>query len=272
MKYKMIVSDFDDTLLRSDDTIGERTTAAIKKYVQAGGVFTISTGRMHKSILQRLPELGLDQISIPLMSFQGAMIVDSLSGEEILSQEISKDILYKIAVECEKLGVYYQIYSFTELFVEKVNDLNTLYADKVKVELTEVGNLIEFIKNTNQKLIKLLIVEEKDKIDKLAEHFTNTFVGDVTFFVSHPTLLECVSVNAGKGNGIRFAAEKLGIGIDEVIAIGDSMNDYSMVEAVGLGVAVANARGELREIAGFIAADNDNDGVGEVIELFGFLE
>lgn len=63
-------------------------------------------------------------------------------------------------------------------------------------------------------------------------------------------------------------AERLGLALDEVMAVGDSGNDLTMLEAAGLGVAMGNATEEIKQAADVITADNNHDGVAEAIEKY----
>ena len=81
MKYKLIFSDFDGTLLRSDGTIGKKSADAIRDYVRRGGNFVVCTGRMNSGINEKwCRHLGIDGERIPFVGFQGAYI-ESRDGE-----------------------------------------------------------------------------------------------------------------------------------------------------------------------------------------------
>ena len=71
-----------------------------------------------------------------------------------------------------------------------------------------------------------------------------------------------------KGSALRFLAQHFGCSIEATIAIGDSWNDHDMVEAAGLGVAMANAVEPLKKVADFITLSNNEDGVKAVIDQF----
>ena len=85
---------------------------------------------------------------------------------------------------------------------------------------------------------------------------------------SRPTFLELNNPDGNKGVALKVLAEKLGLSRDELIAIGDNQIDASMIEYAGLGAAVGNALPEIKDIADYISADNNNEGVTEVIEKF----
>lgn len=265
MKYKMITSDFDDTLLRSDNTISQRTKDAIVAYVKAGGVFTISTGRMHESIQKRLIDAGIDNMSFPLISFQGALVTDSITREHIYEKPMDKELALAFARECERMGLYYHCYSFDTLYVKSITEENEFYCKVCDIEAKEVGDLIEFIQKTDIVIAKMLVIESEQNMPETLKTMISRFP-QANIVTSNPRLLEIVNKDAGKGNTLLRVAKSLGIKGEECIAIGDSMNDYSMIEAAGLGVAVDNACDALKKIAGLITTSNNEEGVAKILE------
>ena len=85
---------------------------------------------------------------------------------------------------------------------------------------------------------------------------------------SRPTFLELNNPEGNKGVALKVLAEKLGLSQDELIAIGDNQIDAPMIEYAGLGVAVGNALDEIKAISQYVSADNNHEGVTEVIEKF----
>ena len=78
--------------------------------------------------------------------------------------------------------------------------------------------------------------------------------------------LEISSVYANKGNGLRWLAGHLGISMEQVMALGDSDNDITMLRMAGLGVAMENAAQEIKEAADEVTSSNEEDGVAQAIE------
>ncbi len=80
-----------------------------------------------------------------------------------------------------------------------------------------------------------------------------------------------VDENVSKGKALQFIAEKLGIDVKKIVAIGDSENDIEMFEVAGIGVAVANADVRLKEVADVVTSKPDGDGVVEALEFLGLI-
>ena len=267
MKYKLAISDFDGTLLRDDDTISPRTVSAIKNFLQNGGVFTVATGRMIRSIHARLPDLGLGDIPIPLMGHQGALVIDSVTGEELIRKDLSNDSAIALVKECIERGLYVQIYVDPErLLVAKYDKISEAYHKATRIRAEEVGCLVQYLQRTRVSCNKILAVADPDKSLDIMRQLESKYP-DIMFSISHPTFVEMVNGESGKGNAARFVARRMGIGMDEVVGFGDSINDISLIGAVGRGIAVANARDELKAVADEVSQyTNNQDCVARVLE------
>jgi Cof subfamily protein (haloacid dehalogenase superfamily) len=102
------------------------------------------------------------------------------------------------------------------------------------------------------------------------ESILRTYLGrDITLFTSKPYMLEILPPETNKGTALARVAETLGIHKDEVLAIGDSMNDEAMLRWAGLGVAMVNGDERIKSLADLVTdRSNDDDGVAEVIDRY----
>ena len=137
IKYPLIVSDFDGTLVNDDGTITESNKIAINEYIAAGGVFAISTGRMPAGILPRAKELGLKGI---VCCCQGANILDIESGEMIMEGRISPETTYAICKKMEDLGLHIHVYDSWEFYC---NDGQRTYA---RIYVVQQLRLLQFVR------------------------------------------------------------------------------------------------------------------------------
>jgi hydroxymethylpyrimidine pyrophosphatase-like HAD family hydrolase len=102
------------------------------------------------------------------------------------------------------------------------------------------------------------------------ERLLRTFLGDeIGLFTSKPYFLEIMPRGVNKGSALAIVAERLGIGREAVMAVGDSMNDEAMIRWAGVGVAMRNGDERLKRVAGLVtASSNDEDGVADLIESY----
>ena len=124
----------------------------------------------------------------------------------------------------------------------------------------------------NEEPIKLLIIDEPDNIARYRIYFQRLLSDVLQVYISRPNYLEFTNIEATKGNALAQLGRMLGVSRKEMIAIGDSYNDISMLEYAGLGVAMGNAPDNVKSHAGFITGSNDEDGVAEAVEKFVLME
>jgi len=116
---------------------------------------------------------------------------------------------------------------------------------------------------------KLLIPGDPILLAPLEKLFRAYLDDDVTLFTSKPYFLEILPARTDKGTALARVAEFLGIRREEVLAVGDSMNDEAMLRWAGTGVAMVNGDDRIKAIADFVTErTNDDDGIAEVIEKY----
>lgn len=262
MKYKLVAVDLDDTLLSPDLKITERVKKATAAARASGVHFTISTGRMFCSAVPFARELDID---IPLITYQGALVKNSLSGEVLLYRPLPLACAREIIARVHRLGYHLNGYLDDRLLVERDTPEGRRYAAFSGVEAEVVGDFLEFF---DRDPIKVLAISEEPLLDRLSSELGPLYKGKVHIAKSKPHFLEFSHPRATKGDALEFLARRFGIKREEIIAVGDSYNDLEMLEYAGLGVAVANAREEVKKKAGYVTEASYSDGVVEVLEKF----
>lgn len=267
MKYKLIVSDLDDTLLNDKLGYSSKLVEAIDEYVAAGGIFTVATGRMTKPMLDISRALKLKGEAI---SYQGAVICDIESGRIISQTCIPNPTAIEVCNYLEGLGEYYQVYEDDHILVKRCTHYSELYNKYALCRFEEHGEgLIEYIKNSGLCPVKIMIMENPSNIDRHIKELEGVFGDKLLINTSKKWLIEMVNKDISKGKAVAALAAKHGITSDEVICIGDSLNDISMIQYAGLGVCVANGDNYLKTVADYVCPSNNEDGVAHVIYKFG---
>ena len=267
MKYKVIALDFDGTILRSDGTVSERTKKAINDFKEKGGKVFLCTGRMFNSIRVEADKVGL---SGDIYCYQGAALYDSKTGARKTHTPISNKYLIDICKYFEERNLYFQTYLDDIVFCQKFTEAGDYYYKNFsKGARVATGiPLSEYLtKHPESRPTKILAILNPDEVLGHIDALNEKFGTSVQAMCSNPEFLEVVSNRAGKGNAILNYCKQCGVDVDECIAFGDSINDISMIKTAGVGVAVENARDELKEVADYVCPSNDNDGVAEVIEM-----
>ena len=271
MKYKVILCDFDGTLVTTDKRLTDYTIQTVKEYVKRGGIFIICTGRMHISAVEYTKTLGTDHQQISVVNMQGASIIDK-NGKSLYSEYLNKDTAIKVIEYFENKGEYVHIYDENYVLIEDYHEINLNYQRLCNVPLKKVGKISEFVKNNDYNCIKVLAVIPPEKVDFYLKEFDKMNLTDAQYFMASRSYFETVSAKAGKEVGLKKVCEILGINREEVMAFGDNGNDIGLLKEAGFGVAVANAREEVKAVADYICDSNDNDGVAKAIRKFCFNE
>lgn len=263
MRYKLVVSDFDGTLLRRDDTLSERTVAAIREYVRLGGKFVISTGRSYASIRKRLGELGINE-HFPVMSCQGAISCDWIDGRVHTLIPIPLKAAEEFLRRVTDQGLIGQLYTGEEIYASHYDWRNEEYFLRNRLEPIVKPDICKFVYECDKPPLKVLCLIPAADRERLLHELGQ--ISGIKVFASHPQLIEGVSEKAGKENGLLATAESFGIPRAQTVAIGDELNDLEMIRTAGLGVAMANAVDEVKSAADYVTGDCDDDGVAVVLE------
>ncbi len=270
INYKMIVSDFDGTLVQGDGNVSEKNIKAINEYIDAGGIFVISTGRVPAAILSRARELGLKGL---ISCCQGTIILDIESGNMLFDQRLPEKTTIDACREMEKLGLHIHAYDLWEYY-SNIQDEMLMYYEKItetKASLVLNEKLSDFLLKKKMGAYKLLAMVLPEDNAKIVAKLKEANIPDCDITKSAKFLVEIVNDKCSKGSAVSFLSKHYGIEIEKTVGIGDNYNDISMIEAVGLGVAVANAEDALKQRADYVCENsNEQSAIAEVIEKFGF--
>ena len=271
IKNKLIVSDFDGTLITSSHTVPEDVKSAINEYVACGGIFAVCTGRMISSILPRVRELGLKGL---VVGYEGAAIAEIESGKFLKKDGLPFDRAAEVCDVIHACGFSINTYSDEVLYtdINKDNPYLMRYERITGISAVKVeGAMSEFLRKNKlvcQKVTSIVMPEDREKIySVLLEKFGSAL--DVT--CSADVLVEVAPYNCNKGEAVKFLSEYYNVPLSSSVAIGDNLNDVSMIKVAGTGVAVGNAVEGLKSVADYVTVSNNDSAVAKIIEKFGFI-
>lgn len=263
--YKLIAIDMDGTLLRHDKTISERTKAVIEQARAKGVRIVLASGRPLEGLEGYLDTLKLVTEEDYVISFNGA-IVQNVATKKIIGRTTLKGQDLKELYEVSKqLGV--NIHAFSKDGC--VTPVMTTYS-KLEGEINDIPvHVIDYNQvDSNEEMIKIMMVDEPDKLQKAVDQLPKQLYEKYTVVRSAPYFLEFLNKAVNKGEGVRALAEHLEIKREEIMTFGDAGNDWHMIEFAGMGIAMGNAFPEVKEIANYVTGTNEEDGVAEAIEKF----
>ena len=285
--YKLIAIDLDGTLLNSYGQVSERNREALKKAQEQGIEIVLASGRSTNSVKNIAKDLENNNYVI---CGNGSLIYDLQKEEIIYDKFIDRKKALQIIQICEQNSIYYNVYT-ENMVIAKTLSNNVLFyhhenankPDNKKTKINLVDNIYDYIQSLeNENILKFTISDQSNiifnSIIKKLREVKNIDVLDVAH-MSRKVIksgteeieiayyyTEITSENVDKWNSIEWLIERLNINKDEVIAIGDNVNDKLMIENAGLGVAMGNSAPYIKEIADKVVANNNEDGVAETIE------
>ncbi len=270
IKYPLIVSDFDGTLVNEDGTISQENKDAISAYVAAGGAFAISTGRMPSGILSRARELGLKGM---VSCCQGAIIVDIESENVILEGRIPYETTLAAVEKMEDMGLHIHVYGLWDYYCNMDDYALKIYenAVKSKAKLILDRKMSDFVRENRFSSYKILAMVAAEDSERVIDELSKANFEGCGITKSSDFLVEVVNTQYSKGTAVEFLADYYHTTVDKTVAIGDQRNDVAMIERAGVGVAVKNADQALKDKADVVLEYTNEEGaVAKVIERFGY--
>ncbi|MDI7247634.1 MAG: Cof-type HAD-IIB family hydrolase [Bacillota bacterium] len=264
---RLVAIDVDFTLIGSDLKISERTRAAIRAAAEAGCVVTLASGRMFRATAPFAEDLGIDT---PLITYDGALIKTARTREVISHRPVPLEHAKDVVAYAQHEGLHLNVYMDDTLYVERHDEEALSYMAHAKVGAIAVGDLAAFVKRAPTKL--LIITASKEDMDRRLPEFKARFGDRLHVVRSMPRYVEFTAAEVSKGSALAILSRYLGVARSEVMALGDSENDISMLEFAGVGVAVGNAADEVKKAADYVAQGENGDGVAEAIARFVFDE
>ena len=263
---RLLALDIDGTLVNETRQVPERTRDIVVAAVRAGVRVSLVTGRMPSSALRFAAQM---RLSDPIVGYQGAVVReirapgDPRPGRLLYHEPVSStgalaavrwahsrglgahvNLLERFIIQGDDPR-WPEYQAFLGGLAHRVDDLFSVLGKPVS-KVTAVGE---------PPLPGLLLDEARAVVGHLAQPT-----------MSHPRFLEFVAPGVNKGRAVRWLARRQGIPLEQVMAIGDQLNDLEMVAAVGHGVAMANAPEALKARARYIAPSVLEEGAADVIE------
>ncbi len=264
--YKLLVIDLDGTLVNRSGDVSDRDRQVLAQAAAAGVKVALSTGRVARACLRIMNLLSLDGYHI---FYDGALVSDPHQNKEVYAREIDKDVVRRAVEFSRKNDTYLELYSSENFFAEKTNWSDDIHRRFFKV----APNIVNFDGIwERERIIKAeLLVHDSDEAAK-ADSFKKEFDGSLNFSIArspaYPGIdfVNIISPGVSKGEALKALVSFLDIPMNEVIAIGDGLNDISLLEVAGTAVAMGNAFPEVKAVADHITLDVEDSGVAAVVE------
>lgn len=263
---KLLAIDLDDTLLSKSLEISQKNYDALLVAHNKGVKIVICTGRPYPSTRKIVKQLSFLNKSDCYVSFNGALIT-SMDDEELFNAYLNKEQINDLVDYSREYGETLQLYSKEDLIVEVYDDVVKSYERLTGMKAKVVDDLKSL--DYSAKALFNAASDDISRLDQIKASVDEKFSDEIIAFYSKHRFLEMLNCTANKGLAVKQVAEMHGIKSSEVIAVGDSYNDLFMIEYAGVGVAVANARGAVKDAADYVTkANHDQSAIAEVIEKY----
>lgn len=281
---KLIATDMDGTLLNAAHEFSQENQEAIKFAQEHGITVVIATGRAFYEANTPVAETDL---KVPYICLNGAEVRDE-TFNIMSTSHLNHSLVSKITSTLKEKDIYYQVYTNRGIYTENPQRDLEIYIDIAERAGQKAD--VEKIENSIQKRIDngtLKIVDNYDKIEDIPGELImkilafDSDLGKIDLvgqeLAQSPNLavssssrgnLEITHSDAQKGIALSTIAKQLGIDLKDVMALGDNLNDVSMLERVGYSVAMDNAAPEVKTVAKYVTDSNENSGVGKAIMKF----
>ena len=263
---RLLALDLDDTLLRSDLTISYRTRNAIKRTESVGITVVLASARAPAALDRFARHLGMHKRPGYIISNNGALIQESGSGKTVHETRISPEIALVVCDLADAEGFPVQLYEDDIMYVSRHNEY-TAYDQRITgLRQVVVENFRAMV---GQGCFKLHIPGDPQLLSHL-ENLLRVYLGnDITLFTTRPYFLEILPAGTNKGTALARIAQIQGIDPEACMAIGDSMNDETMIRWAGFGVAMINGDERIKSVARLVTDhSNDDEGVAEIIDTY----
>ncbi|GAA3636909.1 Cof-type HAD-IIB family hydrolase [Lactobacillus hamsteri] len=282
---KLVACDLDGTLFNSDMEVSKENADAIHKAQENGIEFLVATGRAPKESKVLLKDAN---VQTGFINLNGALVYDendNLIVKHCLQKEKAKRIVYLL----HKNNFYFEILTKDHVYSENINarisnvahlmvDLNPGMTFKQAVAISagnkSIMNIIQvksfnsLINDTETEVMKIIVFDSRGR-----SAFTDIIkninkMGHLIITSSSASNIEINDIKAQKGLALLDYAAKKGIKRDEIAAIGDNLNDESMIREAGTGVAMGNAIPAIKKLAQITTKTNNENGVAYILEKF----
>ena len=271
---KIIALDLDGTLLDSEKRLSDANRDALARAAEKGVLIVPTTGRFFGMMPPAVRDLPFVRYAITI---NGAQVYDHETDTALARDEIPLDMALGIMEVLDRYDVIYDCYRqnwgwMTAALQDKAADYatNEHYLKMVREFRKPVPELKAHLRATagDGDVQKIMLFAPNSQVSGLASKVLDSIrteiaarFPDIKVTASTWNNIELNIKSAHKGNALKRFAEHLGFGLENCMAFGDGMNDFTMVEAAGLGIAMANAEPEVKRVAKRIAPSNDEDGV-----------
>lgn len=261
----------DGTLLDRENNVSERNKNAIKRAVEKGVKVAICTGRVFTSAYYYSDILG---IKTPIIASNGAYIREKDRDEVIYKNVLSIAQCKEIVSILRANDLYFHFNTSSGILTEKILYSSEFYAkanknlpENLQIKIEVVDNWEKAFEKYDGEIVKCITIDNDNvKLNQVKNEMIN--LNEFEVVSSWSNNFEIMNKSVSKGHAVEVLANYYDIQKDEIICIGDSENDLSMIKFAGVGIAMGNGSDFIKNQADYVTDTNFNYGVAKAIEKF----
>jgi Cof subfamily protein (haloacid dehalogenase superfamily) len=254
---KIVFFDIDGTLLDHDKKLPSSTKEAILHLQDAGVHVAIATGRAPFMFADLREELGIDSY----VSFNGQYVV--FEGEAIYQNPLDEKMLERLLEHSHKNG-HPLVFMDEKMMKASMENHPYIHSSMGSLKFSHPDYDPNYYKGRPIYQALLFCKQEEE------QEYISAY--DMFHFVRwHEVSTDVIPFGGSKAEGIKRMVKRMGISIHDVIAFGDGLNDVDMIQYVGTGIAMGNAKEEVKKAANLVTRSVDEDGIAYGLKLVGLL-
>ncbi|MET3558901.1 Cof subfamily protein (haloacid dehalogenase superfamily) [Streptococcus rupicaprae] len=263
MSIKLVAVDIDGTLITDQRQITPDVFEAVQEAKAQGVKVVIATGRPIAGVKELLAQLKLDEPGNYVITFNGGLVQETATGEDIVSETMTYDDYMEIELLSRKLGVHMHAITKDGIYTANRN------IGKYTVHEANLVNMPIFYRTpeemADKAIVKMMFIDDAEILDAAIQKLPADLHERYNLVKSAPFYLEVLKKTVSKGAAIQHLADKLGLDMSQTMAIGDEENDRTMLEVVGTPVVMENGNPEIKKLAKHITKSNNDSGVAHAL-------
>ena len=263
---KILVLDIDGTLTNSKKQITEATKQAIWGLMDRGHLVALASGRPTPGMRRYEKELELDKRGGYLLSYNGARVVECISGEVVHQNFLPLQVVPKLYEFAKERGA--GLITYDGDIVISAFEPDEYIKLEAGINWLPIRHQPDFVEYVNYDINKCLMTAPGEQAAVYEKELQERFGDIISIYRSEPFFIEIMPKDINKAVGLDLVLKGLGMGPEQAVCCGDGYNDISMIKYAKVGVAMGNAQPAVKEAADYIAPTNDEDGLVDVINKF----
>lgn len=269
MTIQAVCTDIDGTLLNKERELSLRTIHAFQQIASRMPV-VLASSRMPSAMRHLQKQLAIEEH--PLICYNGGyvLIYEDHIPRVIYSVALPLEVALYVNEVVQNRSIHASFYSQDIWYASQQDQWSAREEKVTKVQpiIKDANQIVKHFEQTGEPIHKVMCMGNETEIARLEEMIKLNFSDKVHAFRSKSTYLEITPKAISKASALEMILANDEIKMDQVLAFGDNFNDIDLLKYAGIGIAVENAREEVKSVAKDITLPNIEDGVAIAIEKY----